>query len=65
MRDKVVTLYIQAFLKGSKVRNVTIQDQCPNPGSDHMTLPFDGPALQKVLNAIGPGDPHFSGRHGQ
>ena len=58
-RDKIVTPYTQAYLRGPKVRNVTIQDQCPEDGTGHMALPFDGPAVQNVLNALGPNDPHF------
>lgn len=58
-KDAVVTPYTQSFLKGSKVRNITLQDQCPDDPTGHLGLTFDWPAVQNVLNVLGPDDPHF------
>ncbi len=58
-RDAVVTPYTQAFLKGPGVRNIVIQDQCPKDPTGHLGIVFDGPAIQNILNALGPNDPRF------
>lgn len=58
-KDTVVTPYTQAFLKGSNVTNILIQDQCPDDGTGHVGIPFDGPALANVLNQLGPKTPGF------
>jgi triacylglycerol esterase/lipase EstA (alpha/beta hydrolase family) len=55
--DEVVTPYANAFLKGA--RNITIQDQCPTDTTGHIGIVFDGPAIQNVLNALGPNNPFF------
>ncbi|MCD0451570.1 alpha/beta fold hydrolase [Actinocorallia sp. API 0066] len=57
--DRVVTPYTNAFLNGPAVRNVLLQDQCPGNPVGHIGLFADGPALQNVLNALGPDDPAF------
>ncbi|WP_063836047.1 alpha/beta hydrolase family protein [Actinacidiphila yeochonensis] len=58
-KDEVVTPYTHAFLNGPDVRDVLIQDQCPNDPVGHVGMFEDGPALQDVLNALGPDDPGF------
>jgi triacylglycerol lipase len=62
--DEVVTPYTSAFLAadGNQVTNVTLQDDCPNDTSDHLRTPYDPPAIQITLNALGrsgPADPSF------
>jgi triacylglycerol esterase/lipase EstA (alpha/beta hydrolase family) len=57
--DEVVTPYTSAFLSGPGVTNITLQDQCPLDLSDHLAMPYDSPALQDVVNALGAGDPAF------
>lgn len=52
--DEVVTPYTSAFLNGSGVDNITLQDQCGLDYSDHVALAFDHIALQEVLNALDP-----------
>jgi triacylglycerol esterase/lipase EstA (alpha/beta hydrolase family) len=51
-KDEVVTPYSNGFLAGA--RNITIQDQCPTDGTGHIGLAFDSPAIQNVLNILGP-----------
>lgn len=58
-KDSVVTPYTQAFLTGPNVTNITIQKQCPDDGTGHIGIVFDGPALQNVLNQLGPNTPGF------
>ncbi|MBC3993969.1 alpha/beta fold hydrolase [Streptomyces sp. AC563] len=58
-KDAVVTPYTNAFLKGDAVRNITIQHQCPADPVGHVGMFVDGPAVQHVVNALGPNDPHF------
>lgn len=58
-KDAVVTPYTQALLKGPNVTNITIQDQCPADGTGHIGIVFDGPAMQDVLNQLGPVTPGF------
>jgi len=50
--DEVVTPYQHAFLNGSNVTNITIQDQCPADGVAHIGMFDDSPALQNVLNQL-------------
>jgi triacylglycerol esterase/lipase EstA (alpha/beta hydrolase family) len=57
--DTVVTPYDRAFLHGGDIENITIQDQCPGDRTGHVGLVMDGPALQNVLNALGPDIPGF------
>ncbi|MER0243595.1 alpha/beta fold hydrolase [Streptomyces sp. HSW2009] len=59
-KDAVVTPYANAFLRGDAVRNVTIQDQCPADPVGHVGMFVDGPAVQHVVNALGPDDPNFT-----
>jgi triacylglycerol esterase/lipase EstA (alpha/beta hydrolase family) len=57
--DKVVTPYTNAFLSGSNVRNVLVQDKCPGDPVGHVGLFHDEPAMQLVMNALGSNDPAF------
>lgn len=52
--DEVVTPYTSAFLSGPNVTNITLQNQCPDDFSDHLTTPYDPNALHDVLNALDP-----------
>ncbi|HEX5365570.1 MAG TPA: alpha/beta fold hydrolase [Acidimicrobiales bacterium] len=58
-RDLVVTPYTNAFLEGPGVENILIQDQCPDDPVGHVGLSFDQPAIQNVLNELGPDSPGF------
>ncbi|MBI2706624.1 MAG: alpha/beta fold hydrolase [Actinobacteria bacterium] len=57
--DKVVTPYTNAFLNGPNVKNILIQDQCPNDPVGHVGMFTDRPVLQNVMNVLGPNDPNF------
>ena len=50
--DEVVTPYTSAFLSGPAVRNVTLQEQCPDDHADHLAMPYDSAALQDVVQAL-------------
>jgi triacylglycerol esterase/lipase EstA (alpha/beta hydrolase family) len=50
--DEVVTPYTNAFLSGSAVSNVTVQNQCPKDPVAHIGMFEDSPALQNVLNQL-------------
>ncbi|MFE7276694.1 alpha/beta fold hydrolase [Streptomyces sp. NPDC057623] len=55
--DEVVTPYRNQFLKAgpkAKVRNITLQDVCPQDLSEHISIAYDSNALQIVLNALDP-----------
>jgi hypothetical protein len=39
--------------------NITLQDQCPADGTDHLGIAYDTVALQDVVNALGPAKPGF------
>jgi triacylglycerol esterase/lipase EstA (alpha/beta hydrolase family) len=52
--DEVVTPYTSAFLTGPDVTDITLQQQCPQDFSDHLTTPYDPNALHDVLNALSP-----------
>lgn len=58
--DEVVTPYQSAFLSGKNVQNILLQKQCPLDFSDHIGIIYDPVALQDVMNALGPDDPHFA-----
>ncbi len=51
--DEVVTPYQNAFLSGSNVVNITIQNQCPSDPVAHIGMFDDSPAMQNVLNWLG------------
>ena len=58
--DDVVTPYTNAFLPAvPNVQNITLQNQCPQDHSDHISIPYDSNALQDMINALGPDSPSF------
>jgi len=58
--DEVVTPYTNAFLPAaSNVQNITLQNQCPQDHSDHLSIGYDSNALQDVINALGADSPDF------
>ena len=50
--DEVVTPYTNAFLSGSAVTNITIQNQCSKDPVAHIGMFEDSPVLQNVLNQL-------------
>jgi triacylglycerol esterase/lipase EstA (alpha/beta hydrolase family) len=52
--DEVVTPYTSAFLSGSNVTNITLQDQCILDLGDHLSMTSDHIAARDVLNALDP-----------
>jgi triacylglycerol esterase/lipase EstA (alpha/beta hydrolase family) len=52
--DEVVTPYTSAFLSGSSVTNITLQNQCALDFADHLAVIYDPVALNDVLNALNP-----------
>ena len=52
--DDVVTPYTSAFLDGSGVTNITLQNQCPIDFGDHLAIIYDPVALADVVNALDP-----------
>ncbi|HKT04091.1 MAG TPA: alpha/beta fold hydrolase [Rugosimonospora sp.] len=52
--DEVVTPYGTAFLGGSAVTDITLQDQCALDLTDHLGIVYDQIALHDVLNALDP-----------
>jgi triacylglycerol esterase/lipase EstA (alpha/beta hydrolase family) len=52
--DEVVTPYTSAFLSGSDVTDILLQDQCPADVSEHLGTPYDRLAQRDVLNALDP-----------
>jgi len=58
--EDVVTPYTNAFLPAApNVQNITLQNQCPQDASDHLSIGYDSNALQDMLNALGPDKPAF------
>lgn len=57
--DEVVTPYTNAFLSGPGVQDIDLQHQCPADPVGHIGMFTDGPALQDVMNALGPDSPTF------
>jgi triacylglycerol esterase/lipase EstA (alpha/beta hydrolase family) len=58
--DEVVTPFTNAFLPaGPNVQNVTLQNQCSQDASDHLSIAYDSNALQDMVNALGPDDAGF------
>ena len=58
--DDVVTPYTNAFLPpAANVQDVTLQSQCSQDHSDHISIPYDSNALQDMINALGPDSPGF------
>jgi triacylglycerol esterase/lipase EstA (alpha/beta hydrolase family) len=52
--DEVVTPYTSAFLSGSNVTNILLQDQCVLDQGEHLSMPYDHIADGDVLNALDP-----------
>jgi len=52
--DQVVTPYTSAFLSGSGVTNVLLQNQCILDFGDHLSMPYDHIADADVLTALDP-----------
>jgi triacylglycerol esterase/lipase EstA (alpha/beta hydrolase family) len=50
--DEVVTPYTNAFLSGSSVTNITVQNQCPKDPVAHIGMFEDSPSLQNVVNQL-------------
>lgn len=57
--DWLVTPYTNSFLDGPDVTNHLIQDYCPTDPVGHVSIFFDGPTMQLVLNELGDADPTF------
>lgn len=58
--DEVVTPYTNAFLPAAaNVQNITLQNQCSQDASDHISIAYDSNALQDMINALGPDDSGF------
>ena len=58
--DDVVTPYTNAFLPvAANVQDITLQTQCPQDASDHISIPYDSNALQDMINVLGPDSPDF------
>jgi triacylglycerol esterase/lipase EstA (alpha/beta hydrolase family) len=58
--EDVVTPYTNAFLPaGPNVQNITLQNQCSQDASDHLSIAYDSNALQDMVNALGPDSPGF------
>jgi pimeloyl-ACP methyl ester carboxylesterase len=50
--DEVVTPYSHAFLSGSNVTNILIQNQCSGDPVAHIGMFDDSPVMQNVLNQL-------------
>jgi triacylglycerol esterase/lipase EstA (alpha/beta hydrolase family) len=57
VNDEVVTPYTSAFLSGTKVKNITLQQQCLLDQGEHLSMPYDHIADADVLNALDPKHP--------
>ena len=57
--DEVVTPYTSAWLSGSNVQDILLQNQCSQDKSDHLSIIYDSNALQDVENAFGADSPTF------
>jgi triacylglycerol esterase/lipase EstA (alpha/beta hydrolase family) len=55
--DQVVTPYTSAFLSGSNVKNILLQNQCILDLGDHLSMPYDHIADADVLTALDPAHP--------
>jgi triacylglycerol esterase/lipase EstA (alpha/beta hydrolase family) len=56
--DEVVTPYTNAFLPAApNVTHITVQNQCPLDGSDHLEIAADPIAMADMLNALDPSAP--------
>ena len=61
--DQVVTPYTSAFLSGSNVNNVLLQNQCILDLGDHLSMPYDHIADADVLTALDPLHPRAPALH--
>jgi triacylglycerol esterase/lipase EstA (alpha/beta hydrolase family) len=52
--EDVVTPYQSVFLKGPRVTNILLQDQCRTDFIDHPAANYDSIALHDMLNALDP-----------
>jgi len=52
--EDVVTPYESVFLKGPRVTNILLQDQCRTDFIDHPAANYDSVALHDMLNALDP-----------
>lgn len=55
--DTVVTPYTSAFLSGSNVKNILLQNQCILDFGDHLSMPYDHIVAADVLTALDPANP--------
>jgi len=55
--DQVVTPYTSAFLSGSNVKNILLQNQCILDLGDHLSTPYDHIVGADVLTALDPAHP--------
>jgi len=55
--DEIVTPFTSTFLNGPDVKNITLQDVCPDDISEHIAISFDNAALTLVVNALDPAHP--------
>lgn len=56
--DQVVTPYTNAFLPAApNVTDITLQQQCPLDGTDHLEIAYDPVAMADLLNALDPAQP--------
>ncbi|MFL5833790.1 MAG: esterase/lipase family protein [Solirubrobacterales bacterium] len=55
--DQVVTPYASAFLSGSSVKTILLQNQCILDLGDHLSMPYDHIVGADVLTALDPAHP--------
>jgi len=55
--DQVVTPHTSAFLSGSNVKNILLQNQCFLDFGDHLSMPYDHIVAADVLTALDPASP--------
>jgi triacylglycerol esterase/lipase EstA (alpha/beta hydrolase family) len=55
--DEVVTPYTSAFLSGTGVTNILLQNQCVLDLGEHLSMPYDHIADADVLTALDPAHP--------
>ena len=53
----MLTPCTSAFLDGSAVTNITVQNQCPLDQSDHPEIAYDPVAMAEMRNALDPASP--------
>ena len=52
--DYVVAPYTNAFIREPGVKNITVQDTCPQDHATHVNFPYDSNVSQMVFNALDP-----------